>query len=197
MEILLTVIVVEHLASPGKQRLDVFPNPRGPITNHTKPDLILWNHTRLFDLLESLAKLCLVLHLRSGDGLWVRHRSDKPKALGISPLAMPRGASGPRVPLPSLALPTGRVGTYAPSMPSTTTGRHPVAIASMRRAASRDGATSKTVTLGGLMHKRMEALTAQCHPGKVAEQRLRLLIGHLDRHLGRRLLHIELCAPWR
>ena len=51
--------------------------------------------------------------------------------------------------------------------------------------------------LGGLMHKRMEALTAQRHPGEVAEQRLRLLIGHLDRHLGRRLLHIELGAPWR
>ena len=127
MEILLTVIVVEHLASPGKQRLDVFPNPRGPITNHTKPDLILWNHTRLFDLLESLAKLCLVLHLVPAQEMDYGFVIDqiKPKALGISPLAMPRGASGPRVPLPSLALRalSGRVGTYAPSMPSTTTGR--------------------------------------------------------------------------
>ena len=40
------------------------------------------------------------------------------------------------------------------------------------------------------MHKRMEALTFGA-AGRVAEQRLRLLIGHLDRHLGRRLLHIE------
>ena len=57
MEILLTVLVVEHLASPGKQRLDVFPNPSGPITDHTKPHLILWNQTRLFDLLEGIGSI--------------------------------------------------------------------------------------------------------------------------------------------
>ena len=45
------------------------------------------------------------------------------------------------------------------------------------------------------MHKRMEALTPQRPPGEVAEQRLRLLLGHLDRHLGCCLLPIELCAP--
>src|SRR5262252_11028464 len=108
MEILLTVIVVEHLASTGKQQLDVFPNPRGPITNHTKPYLILWNQPRLFDLLESLAKLFLVLHLvpaQEMDDVLVIDQI-KPKALGIAPLAVPRGASGPRVPLPRLALPS-------------------------------------------------------------------------------------------
>src|SRR5215813_6615172 len=108
MEILLTVIVVEHWASPGKQRLDLFPNPRGPITDHTKPYLILWNQTRLFDLLEGLTKLSLGLYLvpaqEMDDALVIDQI--KPKALGIALLAVPRGASGPRVPLPSLALPS-------------------------------------------------------------------------------------------
>src|SRR5262245_45010354 len=107
MEILLTVIVVEPLARPGKQRLDVFPNPRGPITDHTKPYLILWNQPCLFALLAGLTQLFLVLHLvpaqEMDDALVIDQR--KPKALGISPLAVPRGASGPRVPLPRLALP--------------------------------------------------------------------------------------------
>src|SRR5215510_15952701 len=108
MEILLTVRVVEHVASPGKQRLDVLPNPRGPITDHTQPDLILWNQTRLFDLLEGLTQLCLGLYLvpaQEMDYALVIEQI-KPKALGISPLAVPRGASGPRVPLPRLALPS-------------------------------------------------------------------------------------------
>src|SRR5215470_11853862 len=108
MEILLTVIVVEHLASPGKQRLDVVPNPRGPITDHTKPYLILWNQPRLFDLLERRTELLLRLHLMPAhemdDALVIDQI--KPKALGLAPLTAPRGASGPRVPLPSLALPS-------------------------------------------------------------------------------------------
>jgi hypothetical protein len=65
MEILLTVRGGEPGASPGKQRLDVLPHPRGPITDHTKPYLSLWNQPRLFNLLEGLTKLFLVLHLVS------------------------------------------------------------------------------------------------------------------------------------
>ena len=43
----------------------------------------------------------------------------------------------------------------------------------------------------------MEALTAEPHPGEITEQCLGLFIGHLDRHLGRCLLYIELFATWR
>src|SRR5438128_10074369 len=118
MEILLAVRVVEPLASPGKQRLDVFPNPRGPITDHTKPSLSLWNQTRLFDLLEGLTKLFLVLHLVPAQemdyALVIDQR--KPKALGISPLAVPRAASGPRVTLPRLSL-QNACGTRSPLRP--------------------------------------------------------------------------------
>src|SRR5262245_42407403 len=205
MEILLTMIVVEHLASSGKQRLDVFPNPRGPITILTRPYVILWDQPRLFALLESLAKLFLVLHLvpaQEMDYVLVIDQI-KPNTLGIAPLAMPRGASSSRVTLPRLALPSafgtrGHVRPIdaqhhhwtapAPRRQRLNTARHVIT----RRRHSQDGEP-----LGGLMHKRMEALTAQRHPGKVAEQRLRLLRGHLDRHRGRCLLHIELWAPWR
>jgi hypothetical protein len=69
----------------------VFPNPRGPITDHTKPYLILWNQPRLFDLLEGLTKLFLILHLvpaQEMDYVLVIDQI-KPKALGISPLGVP------------------------------------------------------------------------------------------------------------
>src|SRR5947208_406447 len=205
MEILLTGIVVEHLASPGKQRLDVFPNPRGPITDHTKPSLILWNQTRLLDLLEGLTKLFLVLPLVPAQEMDYALVIDqiKPTARGISPLAVPRGASGPRVTLPRLALPSA-FGTRGHVRPIDAQHQHRTAQAPRRhlRNAARNIIPRRRhiqdgEPLGGLMHNRMEALTAQRHPGEVAEQRLRLLLGHLDRHLGRRLLHIELGAPWR
>src|SRR3954466_5592047 len=83
-------------------------NPRGSITDHTKPSLILWNQPRLFALLEGRTKLCLVLHLVPAQEMDYALLIDeiKPKALGISPLAVPRGASGPRVTQPRLALPS-------------------------------------------------------------------------------------------
>src|SRR5215475_2991432 len=43
----------------------------------------------------------------------------------------------------------------------------------------------------------MEALTTELHSGEITEQRMRFFIGHLDCHLSRRLLHIELFAPGR
>src|SRR5262249_34229154 len=203
MEILLTVIVVEHVASTGKQRLDVFPNPRGPITHHTKPYLILWNQTRLFDLLESLAKLFLVLHLvpaQEMDYVLVIDQI-KPKALGITPLAMPRGASGPRVTLPRLALPSA-VGTRGHVRSIDAQHQHRTAQAPRRHLlnAARNVITGRRhiqdgEPLGGLMHKRMEALTAQRHPGKVAEQRLGLLIQHLHRPAVPRCLTLSCVRP--
>jgi hypothetical protein len=193
------------VASPGKQRLDVLPNPRGPSTDHTKPSLILWNQPRLFALLEGLTKLCLVVPLvpaqEMDEALVIAQR--QPKALGISPLAVPRGASGPRVPLPSLALPSA-CGTRGHVRPIDAEHHHRTAPAPRRHLlhAARHSITGRRhiqdgEPLSGLMPTRLEALTAQGHPGEVAAQRLRLLLGPLDRHLGCRLLHLELRAPWR
>ena len=100
--------------------MDVFPNPKGPITNHTKPDLILWNHTRLFDLLESLAKLCLVctwaLAQEMDYGFVIDQVDRKPLASRHWPCHEARRARECRCQLGARAL-SGRVGTYAPSMP--------------------------------------------------------------------------------
>src|SRR3989442_3053369 len=107
MEVLLTVIIVEHLTSTGKQRLDVFPYPRGSIADDTKPHLIFRNQARFFDLLKGLAKLRLILHLmptEQMDHALLIHQREA-KALGIAPLAAPRCSSGPRVTLPRSALP--------------------------------------------------------------------------------------------
>ena len=103
VEVLGTMVVIEPLTGAGKQGLDVFPYPLGSITDDTQAHLLLGNHTGLFDLLEGLAELLVVLHLMPAqemdDALVIDQR--EAKALGISPLAVPRGASGPRVPLPS------------------------------------------------------------------------------------------------
>src|SRR5438445_13795191 len=63
MEVLCTVVVIEHLTGLGKQGLDMFPYPLGPITDDAKAHLLFRNQAGLFDLLEGLAELLLVLHL--------------------------------------------------------------------------------------------------------------------------------------
>jgi hypothetical protein len=91
MEVLLTVIVVEHLAGARKKRLDVFPKPRSPIADHTQSDVIFGNQSRLFDLLEGLTQLRLVLDLmptQHMDNALVINEI-KSETLGIASLAMP------------------------------------------------------------------------------------------------------------
>ena len=63
MEVLGAVIIIEHLTRLRKQGLDVFPDPLGPITDDAQAHLLFWNQAGLFDLLEGLAQLLLVLHL--------------------------------------------------------------------------------------------------------------------------------------
>jgi hypothetical protein len=91
MEVLLTVIGVEPRTGPGQERLDVFPYPSRPIADHTKAHLICGNHACLFDLLEGIAPLLLVLHLMPAQPMDKTLVIDeiKPEALGISPLAVP------------------------------------------------------------------------------------------------------------
>src|SRR4029450_9231732 len=107
MEVLLTVIIVQPLTGTGKQRLDVFPYPRGSIADDTKPHLIFRNQARFFDLLQGFAKLRLILHLmptEQMDKAFLIHQIEA-KALGIAPLAVPRCPSGPRGTLSRAACP--------------------------------------------------------------------------------------------
>jgi hypothetical protein len=107
MEGLLTVIRVEYLTGTGKQRLDVFPYPRGSIADDTKPHLIFRNHARFFDLRKGFATWRLIVHLMPAEqidkALLIQQR--EAKALGIAPLAALRYLSGPRETLPRAALP--------------------------------------------------------------------------------------------
>ena len=117
--------VVEHLAGPGQEGRDVLPEPRGSIADHPQSDLLCGNHTRLCDLCEGVTALCLVLHLmpthQRAKALIIEQR--KPQARGVSPRAMPRSASGPTAPPPTLALP-GAVGTRGPGGPLEAQSHH-------------------------------------------------------------------------
>src|SRR6266480_1462685 len=107
MEVLCTVVVIEHLTGLGKQGLDMFPYPLGPITDDAKAHLLFRNHAGLFDLLEGLAELLLVLHLmpteHMDDALAIQQRETQ--ALGVTPLPPPPRALGARAPLPFTGLP--------------------------------------------------------------------------------------------
>src|SRR4029453_15779127 len=118
MQVLLTVKNVDHLTSTGKQRFDVFPDPRGSIADDTKPHVIFRDQARFFDLLQGLAQLRLILHLmptEQMDNAVLIHQIEA-KALGIAPLAAPRGPSGSRLTLPREA-PPGAVRTRGPLPP--------------------------------------------------------------------------------
>src|SRR5438876_11779226 len=112
MEVLGTVVIIEHLTSLGKQCLDMFPYPLGPITDNAQAHLLFRNHAGLFDLLEGLAELLFVLHLmpteHMDDALAIKQI--EAKALGVAPLPPPPRPLGPRVPSSLLGLPS-TVGT--------------------------------------------------------------------------------------
>src|SRR5947209_18357920 len=168
MEVLLTVLRVEHLTGTGTQRLDVLPYSRGSIANDTKPHVIFRNHARFFDLLKSFAKLRLIVHLmptaQMDNVLLVQQR--EAQALGIAPLAAPRGPSGPRVTSPRSALP-GAIRTRGHRGSIDAQHHHRTAPAARchlrdtpldlvaRRRDIQDGEP-----LGGLMSERMAALAA-------------------------------------
>ena len=97
MERRLPVRGVEPVARPGKQRLDVLPPPRGPLTDHPQPALLVWHPPRLCDRLEGRTQVCRGLSLgpaqEMAEALVIAPR--QPNARGRAPLAVPRGASGP------------------------------------------------------------------------------------------------------
>src|SRR5215210_659311 len=112
MEVRGTVVIIEHLTGLGKQCLDVFPYPLGPITDDAQAHLLFRNQASLFDLFEGLAELLLILHLMP-----TKHMDDtlaikqiEAKALGVSPLPPPPRPFGPRASWPLLGL-SGAVGT--------------------------------------------------------------------------------------
>ena len=94
MEILGTMVVIEHLTGAGKQGLDVFPYPLSSITDDTQAHLLFGNPTGLFDLLEGLAELLVVLHLmpteHMDDAVTIQQVEAKPFRI-----APPAASTGP------------------------------------------------------------------------------------------------------
>ena len=199
-----TVGSVEDLTSVRTQGLDVFPYPRGPITDDTKPYLVFRNHARFFDLREGLAEVAFLLSLMPTQQMDdpIAIPQGKAETRGVSPLAAPRRPLGPRPPLTRTALP-GALGARRHLGPINPQNHHrtappsrchlgeaPLALVARRHALQHRQA------LGPLMRQRVPPLTASAHAGEIVKHRLGLVLGHCRHHLGRGLLHIQLFAPW-
>src|SRR5712691_12192120 len=85
----------------------MLPYPLGPITDDAQAHLLFRNQAGLFDLLEGLAELRLVLHL-----VPTEHMDDpipihqiKAKAFRLTPLAPPQRSLGPMAALAGTAPP--------------------------------------------------------------------------------------------
>jgi len=95
MEVLGTVVIIEHLTRLGKQGLDVLPDPLSPITDDAQAHLLCRNQAGLFDLLEGLAELLLILHLmpteHMDDALAIEQIEAQP--LRITPVPLPPRSS--------------------------------------------------------------------------------------------------------
>src|SRR5437016_7500332 len=108
MEVLCTVVVIEHLTGLGKQGLDMFPYPLGPITDDAKAHLLFRNQAGLFDLLEGLAELLLILHLMPTEHMdnALAINQVEAKALRVAPLSPPPRSLGTLAPAPLAGLPS-------------------------------------------------------------------------------------------
>jgi hypothetical protein len=204
MEGLGTVVIIEHLTSLRKQGLNMFPDPLGPITNDAQAHLRFRNHPGLFDLLEGLTELLLVLDLmpteHMDDALAIQQIETK--ALGVTPLSPPPSALGARVPVPytwlsSTVRPRRHIGAI------NTQDQHRAAEASGRDGddalldlvAWRDDIQHRQA-LRDVVGHRVHPLAPQADTGESAKQRLRFVIGDFGHQLDGCLVHIELCAPW-
>src|SRR5919109_76215 len=115
MAVLGPVVIIEPLTGLRTQGLDMFPYPLGPVTDDAEAHLLFGNPAGLFDLLEGLAQLLLVLPLmppeHMDDALAIKQRETQ--ALRVTPLPPPRRALGTRAPLPITGRPgPGRSGRH-------------------------------------------------------------------------------------
>src|SRR5215468_5651531 len=114
MEILGTMVIVEHLAGVRKQRLHVLPYPVGPIADDTQSHRVLGNQASLFDLLQGSSQVVVTLHLVPAEQMndAVAVQQVEPKPFGLVPRMAPPGATSSIASLtgaaPARAVGTGR-----------------------------------------------------------------------------------------
>src|SRR6266446_586647 len=161
----------------SKQRLDVFPYPRGAVGDHAQPHLVLRNQAGLFDLLERLAEFAFILHLMPTEQMhdaFAIHQI-KAKALGVMPLTLPARSLRPMTSLPR-ATPASAVGTHRYIGPIHTQHSHRTPSAPRRHSGdalldllARRRHSSHRQALSHLVGARRHPLTAHAHAGQVAQ----------------------------
>src|SRR5215471_1403773 len=107
MDILRTVVVIEHLAGMRKPHLDVFPYPFGSIGHHTESHGLFGNQACCTHLLECLSQVVLILDLMPTQQMdnAIAIEEIETKTLGIAPLPTPQRPLGPFASSPRTALP--------------------------------------------------------------------------------------------
>src|SRR3954469_24468404 len=200
MEVLGTVVGIEHLTRLGKEGLDMFPYPLGSITDDAEAHLLFWNHPGLFDLLEGLAELLFVLHLmpteHMDDALAIQQR--EAKALRVAPFVLPPRPPRPLARLPRAAPPSA-VGTRRHRGAINPEHQHRTAQAARRQLGypllnlvTRRRHIQDGEPLGRLIRQRVHALTAHRHPTETAKQCRSCVIRDFGHQVRRGLLHVEL-----
>src|SRR5262249_36135114 len=156
----------------GKQGLEMFPDPLGSITDDAEAHLLFRNDTGLFDLLEGLTELRLVVHLMPTQQMHdaVLIKEGEAHALRIAPLAAPPCPLGPRTASSRTALP-GAVGPRRDTGPIDAQHHHRATLVARRyhSDAPRHPRTRRHYLrhrqpFGSLIRHCVHALTAHMHP---------------------------------
>src|SRR5215468_8156185 len=88
--------IVEYLPGMGKHRLDLRPDPLGPITDDAQPPGLLGHEARVFDRLQSLTPFLVRGHLRPAEHMHktLTIEQGKPQPLGFAPFVVPSRPTG-------------------------------------------------------------------------------------------------------
>ena len=200
-----TVGRIEPLTGVGQQRLDVFPDPLGPIGHHPQPPVVFRKHAGLLDLSERFATLLLRLHVMPTQEMHdpITITQIQAPALRVTPLPPPPRPLGPCTPLPRL----GRAGTLGtrwhrgPVEPQYHHRTPPPARChrgnTPRDRVARGRHLQHRQALSHMVGPRVHPFTAQPQTGQVVQEPVGLVLGHFRHPLGRRLLHVAWGAPRR
>src|SRR5262245_39115092 len=156
----------------------MFPYPLSSITDDAEAHLHFWNHPGLFHLLEGLAELLCVLHLRPtehmDDMLALKQR--EAQALRIAPFVLPPRPPSPLARLPWAASPSAvgtrrHIGAVNPEhQHRTAQTAHRQFGAPLLNLVTRRRHIQDDEALGRLMRQCVHALTAHRHPAETAQQ---------------------------
>src|SRR5919106_6386544 len=179
MEVLRTVIIVEHLTGIREQGLHVFPNPIGAIADDAESHRLLGNQASIFDLLQGFAQVIFALHLMPTEQMHNASAVEQvePKPCGLIPIMSPPRPPRPGARLAGAASPrllgTRRhIGALNPSdqYGAAKTAGGPLGYALLNRG-TRWGHIQHAESLGHLIGEGVQALTTDRDATETATQR--------------------------